>query len=205
MALMSKKEFAGKCGMKTKQLAVYIKRGKVLVDDEEMIDDNNLQNVDFYKHHSSKPKRTTEIKSEGVAKPKTKPVKASKKEQREQSEKTETLYDLEKEKKSLDIETNRKRNELLSMELAKKSGKLIPTSDVKALFAQHSKSITVSFGQFIEGFLSEIGKRSKLNANQIAEMRGRMIVMLNQSVDEAVDSTRKSLENLRSELSNAKE
>lgn len=75
MPIISKKEFADHCGMNTRALAVYIKRGKVLAEGEE-IDSDLPQNALFIQKRSTK--KVIHDSKKPPDGPETKPEKAKK-------------------------------------------------------------------------------------------------------------------------------
>lgn len=214
MGLFSKKEFAGKVGMSTRTLAVHIIRKKVLVSDN-LIDDALQINQEFLERYSGRISSPSEGAVATSGKPRTKPrgdknnSVAAKEiaypgKSLEDMEKTQTLYSLDKEQKVATIEKTKADIQLLAMKRDKMRGLVIPTDIVRALFMQHSKSIVVSFEQGVDKMIIEIAKKAKLGRNDIAELRGKMILIVNESVDAAVKESQVSIKNLVEEYSSLK-
>ena len=84
-------------------------------------------------------------------------------------------------------------------------GASIPTELVKMVFAQHSKSITSAFHTGADNFLMEISKTKGLNRNELAEMRGALILIINKAVDKSIEESKKSISNIVQEFSVKKE
>lgn len=189
MALLSKKEFADKCGMTTRELAVYISRKKVLIGDGDQIDDTQLINSAFSAKHSEKKMGTQASAPEKKSKPTPQDKKAAK--QKEES--INNLHTLEKEKKALDIEKTRREVELLNDKRDKQRGKFMPIDILKPLLTQHFKDITIAFTQGVDGMLAVIYKKTKLNVNDQAALRMEIIQLINESVNKSIDATQKSV------------
>lgn len=191
MGILTKGEFAEKCGMPSRTLSVYIKRGKVLVKKDGTIDDTELQNVDFWNKHKDKVSGKTV-----VAKPKLEPKKREPKNNPDPS-----LYEIEKKRKEIDLKTRERELEITNAKWEKMMGRMLPVDSLKPLLAQHFKDISVAFNQQMDVFVTEISKKHHLNLNQAAELRGRIAEMINNAVNNSIDSTNKSIRNLAKELS----
>lgn len=80
MSSKTKKEFAEICGIKTKDLSVYIMRSKVIVGSDGLIDDKNEHNIAFMANRGRKPKKAVVprvkrvLKKKPASKPKTKSI-----------------------------------------------------------------------------------------------------------------------------------
>lgn len=232
MGLFSKKEFGAMVGMNTRALSVYIKRKKVVVGDNDMIDDKHHVNADFLirrKDDISQPdvqdaKESLQTNSAEEALPTPvpdkrkapKPGKAGKKGKPKppaprgpaktpaQTRQAESLYQLEKEYKETGIEKTKAESELLAMKRDRLKGLVIPTDIVRMLFVQHSKAIVVGFEQGVEKLMLEIAKKARLGRNDMAELRGKLIKIINTSVDTAVETSKKNVKNLVEEYSSAR-
>lgn len=75
-------------------------------------------------------------------------------------------------------------------------GKLIPTELVKMVFAQHSQSLVTSFKNGADVLIMDISKRKELTRKENAELNGRLIQIINKSVDEAIKASTKLLNNI---------
>lgn len=159
MSLLSKKEFAKKCGISTSQLSVYIGREKVITSGKK-IDDTLAENMEFMNHRQEKG----DVKEvEVIIKPPPKTIK----EKKEFSDKVaqarlreaDRRTALNSKSKELEIEKMQQEIEILRAKREKLQAFLIPTDVVKTIFAQHTKSIVVSFQQGGENLLIEISKK----------------------------------------------
>ena len=197
MALLTKKEFAGRAGLTTRELAVYVKRKKVMMLESGLIDDSFQMNIDFINRHASKKKHSAEARkpqAERKAEPKTA------EQQKKETNQTE-LLDLEKEQKQLSIEGKKKEVALLEQRIRKINGELIPTDLVKLTFGHVFRELAISAKQEIDKLITDISKKAKLNGNQTAELRGSMIRVINQSINNGTNNAAKNLQNIISEYS----
>lgn len=106
-----------------------------------------------------------------------------------------------KQKEELDNEKKAYEIELLKVKLQKAQGEVLPTDLVSNVFAQHFKSITTAFYNGAENFISIIAKETGLSKEKTAKLRGELIEVVNQSVKEGIDSSKKSIKNLVQEYS----
>lgn len=228
MALYSSAEFARKCGISDAYLTMMKKRGKVVLNEQKMVDDTNPLNQIFLENQKELAvKRALKVKKseesvdvlleEQESKPevvdlrkKPKNGNGKKKEVKNGSASAhlaqETLekLSLDRKKREIEIEKMQRETHLLSLQQDKLAGKLIPTDMVKGLFAQHFKSVVMTFKQGIDQIVTEFSKKSKLNRNETAELKGQMIRIINKSVEEAIHVSKKDLSNIVSEYSQIK-
>jgi hypothetical protein len=200
MATYSKREFADKCGMLSRALSVYVKRGKVVVGADEMISDSDPVNKLFMEKQLSNPKRKVSAKSNVKSTKEAKSPKQSKEEQ-ERSKKLSDRMDLDTEKQRMAVRKMERETFLLEMQQQKLLGKLIPTDLVKALFGQHFKSVTITFKQAVDKLLTEFAKKAKMDRNGVAEMRMELIAVINKAVEDGIAESKKNIENIVSEYS----
>jgi hypothetical protein len=189
MAKLSKSEFATKCGMKSNGLAVYIKRGKVIANGDE-IDDTIPQNQIFFaKHFTSVKGEITPLKKSRVEKPD------------KLDERVEQALSLDNEKKKIEIERADLSRQLMQAKLGQQSGRVIPVDAVKLGLDQHFRDMTLFVGQGLKNLTDEICRKAKLNINQKVEINTTMERILNDSVNRAIDATTITLRNLQKEYS----
>jgi hypothetical protein len=84
-------------------------------------------------------------------------------------------------------------------------GKLIPTEVTKSLFIQTIKNYTVSFKQAADKLIQEFAKRTKMNRNDIAALKGELILAINHGSENAVLESKKGVDNIVREYSELKE
>lgn len=189
MAKLSKSEFATKCGMKSNGLAVYIKRGKVIANGDE-IDDTIPQNKIFMANHATAEKGKVPSVKKGKSE---KPDKLD--------EKVEQALNLDNEKKKIEIERAELNRQLLQAKLGQQAGRVIPVDALKLALEQHFRDITVYVGQGLKNLSDEIARKAKWNLNQKSELNATMERILNDSVNRAIDATTSTLRNMQKEYS----
>lgn len=191
MALLSKKEFAEECSMRTKDLAVYISRGKVIVDDDGDIDTKNPINAQF---RESKQMKKEPVKADPVQKTASSPSNNSSKSLFPTH--LNTYSELEVEKKKKDIEKITEEIAILKVKKDKLHGIVIPTDMVKVIFAQHTKSILVEFNNSLDKILTRISKRKGLTNDEQAEIRKELNEEINTAVDAAIEESKKGIKSI---------
>lgn len=200
MALLTKKEFAASCACSTRELSVYIRRKKVEVGSDGLIDDRNPNNMAFCKYRQSlKPKpvgvvSAPEPRSPTKVEAKAKPVK-------QRPEHEVGLFELDLKRKQIDLDYKRTEHQLKEIEIDKKTGKLIPTDLVRAMFTEYARSLTMEMHQMLENHLLEISKRAKMRDEDLAIMRGVLIKEINTAVDRAVTESQKNISAIVAEYS----
>lgn len=211
MALYKQAEFAQKCGIEQAYLTMYRKRGKVVVTDDGMVDDAQAINILFFekclKRTPKEPKAEVVLKTTGNQEPKKdkKPSKAQITEKKSKAnEKADERFDLDTEKRRMEIEKLQRESRLADIQHEKMIGKMLPTEPIKSLFIQIIKSYTVSFTQAANKILQEFAKRNKMNRNDVAEMRGELIAAINQASKEGIDESKKSVSHIIREYSQIK-
>lgn len=200
MAKVSRKLFAEICGVKPNYLNNYIGRKKVHVGNDNLIDDSLPMNAEFKSNRVRKKEEPKKEKFEPL--PLTAEELKLKKQQSEiEAQAATKKYNLEQQLKELAIEKAEQEVELNKIKIAKAQGEVIPTDLVKVVFAQHSKSITVSFHQGADNFISQIAKRTGMKREEMASLRGELIKVVNQSVKDSIKESKVAIKNIVSEYS----
>lgn len=186
MAIHSRKDFASLCGLKPRELSVYISRGKVLMGPGNKVDDGIPENAEFLNKRLGK---------DGSMK-----IEVKKKEftqdDEEKLQRIEEYSKLNTQKRKLENAQLDEGIQLLRIKKEKMEGFLIPTPLVKMLFEQHFRSITISFQQGAENLIVEISKKKKLTRDESAGLRKKLVDLINKSVNEAVEHSKKGVEDM---------
>lgn len=193
MSLHTKNEFCELCNLPAKSLAVYILRGKVVLNKQKLIDDTIDKNRAFLEKHRSKS---------GQTEPKQKQIVDFKEKSTQDTEETSTgqsYTESERQLKYLDTIKRQKEIEKLDIEIAKKRGEVVPSELIKPVFLQHNQSILTEFKNGIDEILRVFAKKSSLSVNQIAELKGEMVQIINHSVNKAIVTSENSVEVIISE------
>ncbi len=222
MTMLTKKDFSDLCGIRTKMLSVYIQRGKV-VTDGDMINDENEINRAFKTKRLNSPKKiqiipglpeklvpshekekytsilpthksVKNIENEAFSRQNTTPSSM-------QTDRALKKMDIDYEKKQKEIERLDQEMRLARLQEEKLLGKLIPTDMVKNLFAQHFKSVTLTFKQAADLIAVEFGKKAKIARNDQAELRGQLVTIINRAIEDSISESKRSLTHIVHEYS----
>jgi hypothetical protein len=208
MPLYTKKEFAERCGMKTNQLAVYIKRGKVVVGNGELIDTKNEKNKAFLQRYSGQTTEANLIKEIAAVTP---PESATHK-RRDAFVRAEPDSDLEEddddlvdipalpqsERKLKFLDTLKREQEvrLLRIKEEKLKGQVVPSELIKPVMLQHNQSILSEFKNATDEILRVFAKRRDLQPDEVADIRGQLTLILNEAISKAATATAKSIDGI---------
>lgn len=184
MALHTRKEFLKITGIESKHFSTYVSRGKIILLGDGMIDDSDPRNNELIPRIDDK--KETELSE--------KPIK----------NKSLDKYDLDIEKKQLDIEKIKVDTRLQELKEEKIRGEVIPVTLVTTIFKAHSQSIVSSQKDFIEFLLIQVSKEARLTGDQLAKLRGKMVIGLNEAVDKSIASSKRNLKSLINEYSIAR-
>lgn len=193
MAKYSKKEFAGLCKQATNYLSVQIKRGKVIVENDE-IDDQHPINKSYlekiYGRLDFVPKSTANT----PVKPETPNPSTSQHLTDDEIKKAlelcggmdyptlERIYKfLQGEKLKSDIEKNK-------IDLEKKRGEVIPVGPVENLVFQYKQYVLTQMKIGFEKSLIEIGHKYSITSEDLAAYRGNNTKILNDAIAAASDT-----------------
>lgn len=207
MSLVSRKEYAAISKTKVSNVNVYVSRGKVIVENDGLIDTENpinkIASDNWIKLHFEKEEKKKldelrrqaqeKVQSEnnikGYEKPKTeKAVKRGRKPKSKADKYTEELLSMDQRKKQADTLLQERKAEVEKLKLDKMAGKLIPVDLVFQVLNIHNKSIFATFQSDVENLASifcEIlaeGDRSKLSdvTQKISE---KLVETVNKSKD----------------------
>lgn len=209
MALLSKQEFADKCGIKTKELAVYLKRRKVIQNDNEMYNDAEALNIAFMKkmqeRKGTQTTTTTTTTVEEIPTVETetvitlKAIKGGKKNTPKppanENEDNEDggIYDLDKKKLKLDIEKKAADLESVLLKNARAKGEVIPFGLMLPIITQNNQSITTAYKNAADAWIIEIAKKHDLGAEYTAEIKKSLTETINNAVKTATENSLNSV------------
>jgi hypothetical protein len=194
MALYTLKEFGEKCGLKPNALSNEKKRGKIVVDDQKRVDTTNPVNAVYLQKRlaklgSDEVVHTPVAGSQGIA-PEIPQERAP----------VSELFTLEKEKKAVDLERARQDLELAELKKHKMRGDLIPTGIVKTAIAQLFGGFSASFRQASENLITEFTQIAHLNRNQQAELRKKLVKIVNNAIDQGIEEGKRVVDNAVSDI-----
>lgn len=212
MPIYTKKEFASEFKIATKDLSVYIKRGKVVAEGDT-IDSGNLINSawcimrqEYLKKKEAKAGPIPEISPEDKlnnrsAGQKNDQVKLKFEPSPETKQTLQESFQADAKLKQLNLTKTENEIAMQNEKLRKIQGESIPTDLVKNLFAQHSKSITVAFRNAADNLLMEITQKHALSSIEMGSLRDKLIKIINEAVNKSVDETQKGLKTIVEEYS----
>lgn len=201
MALHTRKQFYELCGITKAHLNVYIGRKKVILSGE-FIDDAEPQNADFLKKCLEK-KQALQKQPPQIEAPTTQ-AHHSIEQQPEKPTGNKGILELERALKEADLAKKQVDTQIALLKEEKLRGIVIPTDIVKVIFAQHFKSVTSSFHQAADNLIVNISKKKELNREEVAQIRGELIEIINIAVNNSVDESKKSIVNIVAEYSERK-
>jgi hypothetical protein len=217
MAKFSKREFYEHCGVSKSYFYQYVKRGKLHVGADGLIDtalpmnqefmDSRVKNKKTAPAPTPAPQPAAPVEPAFVpAPPKSKPKKMTLKEKKEllrlekeveiEAQAATHKFNLDKAIKEAELEKKEQEIELNKLKIAKLSGEVIPTDLVKVIFAQHFKSVTTAFHQGCDNFIMTIAKVTGMKRAEMATMRGELIEIVNHAVTDGIDESRQSLKHI---------
>lgn len=208
--LKTKKQVAEMLGIKTKDLSVYIGRGKVDVvpgGADACIDIDSDKNKAFIDRALVKRGGATRLVK--LHPDNTTPQVALPGQQQatEDEDGGKTLAELAKDPtlanmSYADLEKlyKHRQNEALrframkdAIEIEKKRGEVIPSELMPALVIRHNQHFIVTFKNTTDQILTDFGKLRDFTPKEFAEMRKRMLDAINEGADEAVKMTQDSI------------
>lgn len=217
MALHTPYGFAKLCGKHTSGVANYITRGK-LIKSGDYIDDSipcNRAYLDKWKIDES---TVVKIKKEPVQKPiktkRPKPVKTkrelvfsapvfpehkpkvSKFKYEEPTEESTSIYNLDQQKKEIDIAVKEAHLRKLNLEEAKLRGLSIPTDLVTGLFVGMGRQFQASYNNGSVQFLTDFCHKAKVSPEIKAEFKMKLTKLINDSHQSAIIEMKKLIKNI---------
>jgi hypothetical protein len=195
----TKKEFAESTGQTTSSLAVYIRRGKVVVGKDGMIDDSNSINKQFIYTYAHKKVEKRVPMEASLPKVVRMPVDVDDEdmdgdEGGEDSEGVPGLHVSEKRYKAALANKTQKQDEMLRLQIAKQKGLLIPSALVMPLFMQHNQFLLNEQRNADEELLLLIAHKAGISDEDVAWMRAEWIRRRNKAVEDATDMSENGLD-----------
>ena len=84
-------------------------------------------------------------------------------------------------------------------------GEVIPLAIVKLTVSGLFKNATSTFKNIIDNMLIEVTQMAKLSPEQVAKLKTRMIVELNNGIEDIIVESKRSIKNIVTEYSDKKE
>jgi hypothetical protein len=204
MAKLSKKEFAGMCGMTTKILSTNIIRKKVVVGDDNMIDLANDVNAAFAHKNKKSSATDTDTQVAMLAEKSNPSIVVQLPAPNEAKDGIPDYATSEKMLKYLDTLKRDEEIRKLRLQVEKMNGEVIPSAVIAPLFFQHSQSLMAAFKITLEDVVRRMGKQYGMTPADVSEMRGVIIKGINEAMIKGEEMTRNALSGILSEYQEKK-
>lgn len=204
MSIVSKQEFAEMAKMPSNMLAVYIKRGKVFVASDGLVNSKHEVNVNFLKKRLNKiganEKLTENINHDSACGSGGVRMNIPGFGEIDVPEyaKSERLL------KHLQTQKLEKEVKLLELREAKIRGEVVPSDVIAQIFLQHNHSILTKTKEFMDELLRKIGKLYDATSADMSTFKGEMVAKLNNAMSEAATLTASSVENVIKDYSKSR-
>lgn len=182
--------------MVSNALAVYIKRGKVVVNGDGTIDTKEEKNIAFLEKQRSKKQGISPVKPA-----KNKPLPVPESDDTNQDDETDTdnsgvphLATSERLLKYRQTIKLAKDIEKIDLEIEKKKGEVIPSELIKPVFIQHNQHILMAMKNADDEMLSIFGHKYGLTLEDIAWIRGEWTKKRNTALTEATNASAKAVD-----------
>lgn len=208
MAFHTKSEFAALCGCKTGNLTNEIKRGRVVMT-EDYIDDSLPINREFLDHRKELMRKKAEELGESDQ---TQPVNLNLDQlpaaihtrsrsltpvsQAPKSKPDTGAATLNKAKAQSAIDKNEIEIMLKRQKYETLMGKNVPTDIVKLIIKQLGQSMINSYRTGAEALLTEIGHKKGLTPAESADLKQKLVSIINQAHDHGIKMAKVSMREL---------
>lgn len=212
MALYTRSQFAQLCGKNKAAVSMGLKRGQLILSGD-YIDDSIYPNsatkekwmnalggsvsVQPKKVVSSKKKTTGNLKK--VEDPKPRILPAPNVQEPEYS--SESVSDLDRKKKQAEIKYKESQTRLAELKESKLRGENIPTDMVMNVVSILGHSLQASYKNGAMLLLMEMSHKMKFSPEYEAEMKGRLIDLINSSHSNGISEAKKGIKTIVSEMS----
>ncbi len=207
MALLKKNELCELCNVKPKDFSNYVKRGNIIVKDD-FIDSNDEINKKFIEKRKNrfvnvdkqeeKPKTPAPKSNINSVIPENTPLTDV------ESHEGQSYTESERQLKYLDTLKRRKEIEKLEIDIQKKKGEVVPSELIKPVFLQHNQSILTEFKNATDEIIRVFSKKKSLSVNEVAEIKTDLVACINSSINKAIATSVKAVDNIILEHSEKK-
>jgi hypothetical protein len=219
MAILSRKEFSEKTGIRHTHIPTYASRGKIVIESDGNIDTAHPTNQEFISARSGSPQ--AKKKAAKVIAPKKKESAANAEKNKPQPTKKVTkisgkiksiegiefmerlaIADDNKKKRELDIQLKESELEKRRLDNEKKRGEAVPTEYVTEMIRAVSDGLRNAYHDATETVIILIGSRIKMSSEDTGFVRKQLNSVLNKAVDEGFETANKTLEIVVKDFSN---
>lgn len=214
MPYYSQSEIARIVGKSNAYISTYTKRGK-LVKSGTVYDTDIPENRDFLlgfgidpskpivippKVSKTKPTSKKETKTVSkkdsdpkIEKPKRKTLRSAPVIEAPKNQDQDSKYQADLVKKNADIEYKEAQTEKIRLEIARLRGENIPIDLVTNLVRELSSSLIKSYKEGAENIVTEMAHRTKMDPEMEAQMRGKLVSVINEAHNRAIDVAKKKV------------
>jgi hypothetical protein len=198
--ILTKSEFAARAGIKSKDLSVYIRRGKITLTGDR-IEDTDPDNALFLQRR------------EAMGKSSSMPTKDRKQKAPGDKKKSDVSTKRAKKSRSNNLVTenlklkNAKYQEEIGLLRAKKSKlneELIPREFVVHLVVAQSEGLKTSWMSATETFVSQFAGANQMTREETVHWRKELTGIINEAIKEGVAEAKKNLRRIAREYANKK-
>lgn len=212
-----KTDFAALCGVTPAAISMSVKRRRLILTDAGLVDDQEPINQQFMVRSQENAKKKA-LNGEGVAeavdvatdpqpaRERVSAVATRRAPLKPRKRKDSKMDAVIRERMGYESTLKREKAALTSVEASmlkmkeeRLRGQLIPSALIRPLFATHFQSLIITFKQAVDAMLADMSQKVKLNANQQAELRKRMVEEINLAVDRGISQTENSVDNIMQE------
>lgn len=209
-SLLTKKEFAERCGMTTSNLAVYAlpKNGKIVYSGDR-VNPNIEPNKSFLEKWREKNKVKLELGEDSVNNKLREKSSFALKEPRVEFKDTSAdikpvseYARLELELKQSQVRQALENEKKLRIANERHSGNSIPADHVKLLLIQLSESIHLAWENEWDDFVLKIAAKNQMTRDEVSELKQMKIEIVNNSRSKAIQTAKTNLRRLQKETAN---
>jgi len=192
MALYSRRQFCDLTNINQAYLTTYINRGKIKINNNDLIDDTVRENSLFIK------------KKIGV---KFSPIIKEDEDEKEEEDniqyvkKNNDQYDLNIIKTKIEIKKKNEEYEKIKLQNSKLKGEVVPTELIKPVFLQHNQSIITEYKNATDEIIRIFSKKRSLTVNEVAEIKTELVKTINNAINNAIIVSSKSIDSIISDHS----
>lgn len=194
MAYYRKTDFAKMCGLSTGNLANYVRQGKAVYSGK-YVDDSLEVNKAFLKMRQDLLKKQKKKLDKTV-----KPIPLNKINKADLQDKNKVSVNKQAELKMLKDEQDLRKKKIAAdraeLEYKQMVGSSIPTDLVVQLISLLGQSFVSAFNNASSALLDEVSHRKKLKAKEKAELKGKLVEIINDAQSNAVTEARINIDNI---------
>lgn len=190
MPKWTRKEIQDHFGITSAYFTTNRNRGKVKVDEAGYIDDSDPVNERFL----------GKLRERKGAAP-SKDQRNSEESPPENAAQAGNLLQIERETKAAELEKKQRESALLELKRQRQEGEVIPTIEVTKVFSQHFRNTVAAFEEASDNLIQEMAARKKMSDKDVADLRNRLVSIVNDAIDKATEASKKDIQAIVEEYS----